>query len=238
MDTTIQIETHLTEISFISTGFDSKKFIQQLRCKLEKVEFLTIKNSRDRDQFEASTLFASSSSQLNQIDVTGQTEDQLIVNMIKVSSISTNWFIARLNDENTSHIQKITRDLIKMYEGHLTFNWPEFNSSMRWFAIGVPINEVKELSLGMTNHGNQILVYWLNSFVSDDQQKKEPAVKLTPREHDVLRWASEGRTSQEIARILGISPKTVNLHADNLINKLNASNRTNAVVRAMRLGLI
>lgn len=238
MDTTIQIETHLTEISFISTGLDGKKFIQQLRCKLEDADFLIIRNTRDREQFEASTLFASSSSQLNQNDVTGQTEDQLIVNMIKASPISTKWFIARLNDKNSLHIQKNVRDLIEIYEGHLTFNWPEFNSSMRWFAIGVPADEAKELALDMTNHGSQILVYWLNSFVNDDQQKKEPAVKLTPREHDVLRWASEGRTSQEIARILGISPKTVNLHVDNLINKLNASNRTNAVVRGMRLGLI
>lgn len=106
--------------------------------------------------------------------------------MIKNSSISTKWFIARLNDKSTLQIHKITRDLIKMYEGHLTVNQPKFNSSMRWFAIGVPINEVKELSLGMTNHGSQILVYWLNSLTKDNQRKIKPSISLTSREHEVL----------------------------------------------------
>jgi DNA-binding CsgD family transcriptional regulator len=238
MDTLIQVETHLKDIRFLSCGFDSVRFIQDLRNSFTRCEFLTIENASDRVQFETSTMFANSSEQLNRDDIVRQVEDQLVVDMVNASPISTKWLVVRLDDENRLSSQKNIRDLIKNYKGHLTFKLPEFVPSTRWFAIGIPVNEPKELSLGMINHGSQILVYWLNSFANDDQQQNKLTIKLTPREQEVLHWASEGKTSQDISVILGISHKTVNLHADNFISKLNASNRTNAVARAIRLNLI
>lgn len=62
--------------------------------------------------------------------------------------------------------------------------------------------------------------------------------ELTDRELEVLRWIAEGKTSSEIAIILGISERTVNFHANRAMAKLEAPNRTAAVVRAVLLGLI
>lgn len=238
MDIILQVETHLSEISFISAGFDSVSFVEDLRNNLTRCELLTIENASDRVQFESSTMFASSSERLNRDDIIKQAEDQLVVDMINASPISTKWLVVQLDNANFLSSQKKIRDLIKHYDGRATFKWPEFGPSMRWFAIGIPANKPKKLSLEMMNHGKQILVYWLISFATDDQQQDKSIINLTRREHEVLRWASEGKTSQDISMILGISHKTVNLHAENLINKLGASNRTNAVVRAIRLGLI
>jgi len=67
---------------------------------------------------------------------------------------------------------------------------------------------------------------------------KEPLEPLTPRELDVLRQLAEGRTNREIALTLGISVHTVKFHVNALLAKLNAASRTEAVVRASRLGLI
>lgn len=64
-----------------------------------------------------------------------------------------------------------------------------------------------------------------------------PRVNLTPRETEVLRWTAEGKTSNEIAIITGLSEHTVNHYVTLATQKLGCSNRTQAVVRAIRLGL-
>ena len=63
-------------------------------------------------------------------------------------------------------------------------------------------------------------------------------IALTRRELEVLLWASEGKTSEVIAGLLGVSTRTAESHLDNAIHKLKATNRTQAVVRAIRQGLI
>jgi len=61
---------------------------------------------------------------------------------------------------------------------------------------------------------------------------------LTPRELEVLQLVAEGLPNKSIARALDISEHTVKFHINALLGKLNASSRTEAVVRATRAGLI
>jgi DNA-binding CsgD family transcriptional regulator len=61
---------------------------------------------------------------------------------------------------------------------------------------------------------------------------------LTPREIECLRWARAGKTSWETSVILGISQATATFHLKNSIAKLQAANKTHAVVCAVQLGLI
>jgi DNA-binding NarL/FixJ family response regulator len=61
---------------------------------------------------------------------------------------------------------------------------------------------------------------------------------LTPREDEVLRLMAEGLSNRAIALELDISEHTVKFHVNAILNKLNAQSRTDAVVRAMRIGLI
>ncbi|AGT09207.1 helix-turn-helix transcriptional regulator [Paracoccus aminophilus] len=61
---------------------------------------------------------------------------------------------------------------------------------------------------------------------------------LSPRETQVLTWAAQGKSSWEIGQILGIAEKSVEFYADSAKRKLDASNRTHAVVKAVALGLI
>ncbi len=61
---------------------------------------------------------------------------------------------------------------------------------------------------------------------------------LTPREKECLKWASAGKTSAEIAQIIGRSVETVRLHIKNSIAKLDATNRAQAVATAINLGLV
>jgi DNA-binding CsgD family transcriptional regulator len=61
---------------------------------------------------------------------------------------------------------------------------------------------------------------------------------LTPRELETLRWTMEGKTAWEVANVLGISERTAVLHANNAMHKLSCVNKHQAVLKALRLGLI
>ncbi|WP_343217434.1 helix-turn-helix transcriptional regulator [Hoeflea sp. YIM 152468] len=61
---------------------------------------------------------------------------------------------------------------------------------------------------------------------------------LTEREHECLIWTSKGKTSAEIAQILGLSEHTVNHYLNNAARKFDAVNRTQAVAYALRVGFI
>ena len=69
----------------------------------------------------------------------------------------------------------------------------------------------------------------------DDQSLVEP---LTPRELEVLELVAQGLSNKGIAERLGISDQTVKFHVAAIAGKLGALNRTDAVTRAVRIGLI
>lgn len=61
---------------------------------------------------------------------------------------------------------------------------------------------------------------------------------LTPREMESLYWTMEGKTAWELGNILGISERTAVLHINNATHKLDCINKHQAVLKALRLGLI
>jgi DNA-binding CsgD family transcriptional regulator len=61
---------------------------------------------------------------------------------------------------------------------------------------------------------------------------------LTARERDVLALVARGRTNRQIGRTLFISEKTASVHVSNILGKLGASGRTEAVAIASRRGLV
>ena len=66
----------------------------------------------------------------------------------------------------------------------------------------------------------------------------EQDAALTPRELEVLSLLAEGASNKAIARRLGISVHTAKFHVGSLLDKLDASGRTDAVTHAARLGVI
>lgn len=63
-------------------------------------------------------------------------------------------------------------------------------------------------------------------------------VMLSPRENEVLYWASSGKTYQEIAIILGIKLSTVKFHIGKVVKKLGVSNAKHAIKLAVELQII
>jgi DNA-binding CsgD family transcriptional regulator len=71
------------------------------------------------------------------------------------------------------------------------------------------------------------------------REEGEPSgIELTPRELDVLALLAEGASNKDIARRLGISVHTAKFHVGSLLEKLDATGRTDAVAHAARRGVI
>jgi two-component system, NarL family, nitrate/nitrite response regulator NarL len=66
----------------------------------------------------------------------------------------------------------------------------------------------------------------------------DAAASLSARELQVLQLLAAGASNKAIARRLGISPNTAKFHVATISGKLGASGRTDAVAKAMRLGLV
>ena len=71
-----------------------------------------------------------------------------------------------------------------------------------------------------------------------DQEDGVVAEHLTGREIEVLELLAEGLPNKAIAERLGISDQTVKFHIGSIIGKLGAANRTDAVRRGVRRGLV
>ncbi len=76
----------------------------------------------------------------------------------------------------------------------------------------------------------------LRLFLPEQFRPERPA--LTARELEALRWTMEGKTAWEVGAVLGISERTAVLHVTNAMHKLGCVNKHQAVLKALRLGLI
>lgn len=63
-------------------------------------------------------------------------------------------------------------------------------------------------------------------------------MNLSPREQEIFRHVAAGRTTKEIALVLGVAESTVEWHISNVLVKLGAASRAEAVAICMRDGLI
>ena len=83
-----------------------------------------------------------------------------------------------------------------------------------------------------------IFIHVFDSLSALREMDRRPGETLTDREIDCLTWTAAGKTSAEIAEILTLSEHTVNHYLNRATKKLDTVNRTQAVVKAMKTGLI
>ena len=78
----------------------------------------------------------------------------------------------------------------------------------------------------------------MKKVISRMQPQRPSVIPLTPRELEILEWMASPNTYKQIAAQLCVSEETVRSHAKNILEKMNQPNRAQAVLTAMRNGLI
>jgi len=96
---------------------------------------------------------------------------------------------------------------------------------------------IRTVYSGDTIMSQDITMKMLNTF-EGIRTEAEIAPHLTERELEVIKVLASGKSNKEIARSLGISEKTVRNHASNIYKKLHIFDRTQAVIYAIRHGLV
>ncbi|RIK31521.1 MAG: DNA-binding response regulator [Anaerolineae bacterium] len=78
----------------------------------------------------------------------------------------------------------------------------------------------------------------MKKIVSRIQPQPSPSVSLTPREREILEYMATPNTYKQIARQLGVSEETIRSHAKKVLEKMKEPNRAQAVLAALRSGLL
>ncbi|MCH9682097.1 MAG: response regulator transcription factor [Deltaproteobacteria bacterium] len=98
-------------------------------------------------------------------------------------------------------------------------------------------------ALGTVLHGLTVI----DPALTNDRGSAMPPIRVTPpmdvepltaRETEVLERVASGRSNKQIAEQLGISAHTVKFHVNAILGKLDVHSRTEAVVKAMQLGVV
>jgi len=89
-----------------------------------------------------------------------------------------------------------------------------------------------------THAGRGVVAPELTDALIAQAQKAAPGADLTARERELLGLMAQGMSNQEISNRLGIAMPTVKFHVTNILAKLHAENRTEAVLTALRAKLV
>lgn len=87
--------------------------------------------------------------------------------------------------------------------------------------------------VGMTG-ADEFLLRLIDETMNREEIILKEKLLLTLREAEVLSWIARGKSNRDIAEILGLSPRTVNKHLEQIYAKLGVENRTAAAAQAMR----
>lgn len=133
---------------------------------------------------------------------------------------------------------------LTQYNDH-EFVFPMFEAGARGFICKTAASSELLTAIRSVYRGDSYLSPSVaRVFVEGYQQRihslreQDPYRQLTDREREILKLLAEGYTTQEIAKMLVLSPKTVDRHKTNLMAKLDIHNRADLVKYAIRKGLI
>jgi DNA-binding response OmpR family regulator/DNA-binding CsgD family transcriptional regulator len=97
----------------------------------------------------------------------------------------------------------------------------------------LPGNEALRLQYMGRLGSNEFLLRLAKDSSTETPAEFSSELGLTTREGEVLSWLSKGKTNRDIAQILGLSPRTVDKHLEQIYSKLGVENRTAAAAIAV-----
>lgn len=125
------------------------------------------------------------------------------------------------------------------------FVYPLLEAGARGFLSKAAASSELTSAIRYVHQGESFLSPSVAKLMIDDYQqgatvreRNDPYEQLTDREREILKLIAEGYTTQEIANMLVISPKTVEGHKSSLMAKLDIHSRIDLVKYAVRKGLI
>jgi len=201
---------------------DHQLLRQALRHALEQDGFDVVAEAADGE--EAVRLVADHTPDLVVMDLSMPVLDGIeATRMIHVRSPDVRVLVLTMHDEPALVVDAVDAGAV----GFLTKG-----SSMQEV-----ITAIRDVAAGEILVSAEIAASMLDEFRTPPPAPRRPS-PLTPREEEILQLVANGRSTTEVARELFISAKTVKNHLGSIYAKLDASDRTQAVLSAVRLGIV
>jgi len=167
------------------------------------------------------------------LDIDGPSESSLeLARKIKQRSPNIGVIVLTSNPEDNQLFQALKAQAVAYLSKEVTAD--QLVDTVRRVAKGEhPIND------SLTNRP-KVAEHVLQQFQELSWKSESATVisPLTPREIEILQYIAQGYLNKQIAAELGISEQTIKNHVTSILRKLNANARTEAVVVAIKQGLI
>jgi len=176
-----------------------------------------------------------------------QIDPVVIASFTRIAPFSWDENITINSELNFSKIFNLSKNY-KIVNGH-TFILHDYYNNLALLSILMNENGVNETEAIVKDNEDKLqmllikvhdkIVTLYKELDSNTAAKKQLSKDIfSPRENEILYWASVGKTYQEIALILGIKVSTVKFHIGNVVKKLGVMNAKHAIRMGVELQLI
>lgn len=111
---------------------------------------------------------------------------------------------------------------------------PDISAAEKNVTIATGAKRILRFSFVGEGASDEILLQLTDNDQASDEALLQERLPLTTREAEVLLWTARGKSNRDIGTILGLSPRTVNKHLEQIFAKLGVDNRTSAALLAIQ----
>lgn len=232
-------EALISELAGLSTQFDILRFLKKTTEMFGARAFMVLRvpSSTAVALQSASVITSWPSELIAKYDAEGLLADSPAVRHIKTSTVPFSYDIHAINHQRRDGKSERVVELFEQYGLIRGAYFPVSDAGGDRGAIGYsgtrePFTNQEMLQLHMISTCVFDRLYQLA------RKDRKGGEDLTQREIDCLTWTAAGKTSLEISNILNLSEHTVNHYLNRATKKLDTVNRTQAVAKALRMGII
>lgn len=233
------IEKFAAEIPALKTQFDIFRLMRRITEGFGARGFLVL-NLPDAasSNLSANSVITSWPAELlASYDAEGMLKDSPVIRRLRSSTVPFRYDVEEINADRADGKELVARNLFIRHGLTRGAYFPvhEFSGTRGAISFSGDRTPFTDAEMRDLAYLSTLIYDHMAAIRTTDERVSKT---LTDREIDCLTWTAAGKTSAEIAEILGLSEHTINHYLNRATKKLDTVNRTQAVVKAMRTGII
>lgn len=236
---TVDYDQLLNDVRAASSQFDVLRFLKRVTELYRARAFIVLKvpNGTATALQSVSVITSWPTDLLTQYDAEGLFEDSPTMRHIRTSSLPIAFDIKEISKTRKDNTKEKAIDLFERYNMQRGAFFPACDPTGERGGIAFSGDRELFTSAEMLQL-HMICSHTFERLYQVARHDGKVGDDLTAREIDCLNWTAAGKTSAEIANILSLSEHTVNHYLNRATKKLDTVNRTQAVAKALRMGII
>lgn len=229
----------LKEVAALSTQFDVLRFLKQTTELYRARAFIVLRvpNATTYALQAASVISSWPAGLIARYDAEGLLQTSVAVQHIRTSSLPITLDVRTVYGNREDDKKEKIIELFEQYNMQRGAYFPVSDPTGDRGGIGFSGDREIFSSYEMLQL-HMICTHVFERLYHISRTDQKTSDELTQREIDCLNWTAAGKTSLEISDILNLSEHTVNHYLNRATKKLDTVNRTQAVAKALRMGII